>query len=33
MVTVFSANRMRKQTVFTDAKGRYLSLRSEVDEG
>jgi len=24
MVTVFSANRMRKQTVFTDAEGRYL---------
>jgi len=24
MVTVFSANRMRKQTVFTDAGGRYL---------
>jgi virginiamycin B lyase len=24
MVTVFSANRMRKQTVFTDAQGRYL---------
>jgi virginiamycin B lyase len=24
MVTVFSANRMRKETVFTDAEGRYL---------
>ena len=24
MVTVFSANRMRKQTVFTDGDGRYL---------
>ncbi len=24
MVTVFSAHRMRKETVFTDAKGRYL---------
>ena len=24
MVTVFSTNRMRKQTVFTDAEGRYL---------
>lgn len=24
MVTVFSANRMRKQTVFTNAEGRYL---------
>jgi virginiamycin B lyase len=24
MVTVFSANRMRKQTVFTDSQGRYL---------
>jgi predicted lipoprotein with Yx(FWY)xxD motif len=24
MVTVFSTNRMRKQTVFTDAGGRYL---------
>ena len=24
MVTVFSANRMRKETVFTNAEGRYL---------
>jgi streptogramin lyase len=33
MVTVFSANRMRKETVFTDAKGRYrieLSFSGEL---
>jgi virginiamycin B lyase len=28
MVTVFSANRMRKETVFTDAEGRYLIVTS-----
>ena len=32
MVTVFSANRMRKETVFTDAEGRYVIAVSYAGE-